>query len=297
MSGATYCSIGSNFVTVTTDHLAMGAPIIDEFTAQAHIKDLIKSLTKASEQTAITLFDEALHVNSGDLQVYVDLNDNINTKRVIPDTRNFPLTDSFIKGLTVLNPIVSANGDHVSVKTILLKDHSMFATNRYLLAEFWHGMPISSVGIQLSKKMVDIIVKCKKPLSSIGFCDTSATIYFSDNSWIMCRQGKEKWYSVDGILPTGEAPLIEHHFGLACGAVLPFCTDIVHCLNNGLTSDTSSSKGASYPCHGLPDGAIFGAKDLAFLAKNATHIDWKDSKKVAFFGDMLRGVLCDRNEV
>jgi hypothetical protein len=293
MCGAEYCSIGSNIVTAFTDNICMGFPIEEDLNAQAHIKKLYQSLLKSGEIVAITQLElNKLHVNSGDLQVYIASSEKI--IHIESDKKQIELDSRFTKSIENLLPIVSAFGDQISTKTILCHEQSMFATNRYILIEYWHGTSLPF--LNMSKKFCDLILKTKKEVTFIGFSENSLTVYFKDESWIMGRVSKEQWINPYAILNKEcNYKDISSEFLKALQAVPTFSdTGLAYCINGCLQSHPNAKDGASYPVPDLPEGSIFGVKELNFIYKNAMQIDMSNPNFLYFIGKNLRGAISSR---
>lgn len=292
MTGAEYCHIGSNLVTAFTDQIAIGFPIEEDLNAQAHIKNLYKSLCKSNEQTAITQLDlHKLHVNSGNLQVYIPCIEKIN--HIEPDKKVYEINESFVNNIEKVLPLVSAFGEHISMKTILIFNGCFFATNRFCIVQLFHGLNLPFLNI--SKKFCDLILKSKKKVSNLGYSENSITVYFEDESWIMGKISKEEWINPFSIL---DKVVNFNDFSLemfkAIENVSSFSTSgKLYSKANCLQSHPEALEGASYPILGLPDGGIYGVKDLAFLAKNAQTFG-VDGLRLYFLGNNLRGCISSR---
>lgn len=293
LSGAEYCSIGDNLITAFTDTICLGYPIEEDLNVQANIKNFLKSLEQSTDQTAITQLNlHKLHVNSGELQVYINCTDKV--QHVKPNDPEIELDIAFCKAIELLNPIVSSRGDNVALRTILNSGGSMFATNRFLLVEYWHGTELGNFNIP--KKFCDILLKSKKTPKGFGKSESSFTVWFDDGSWIMGRIYPDKWLDATAILDVQIASKpISAEFLKAMEGVLPFCdTGLAFCQDGCLQSSLDASAGASYPVPELPGPVQFGSKDLKFISKYATDIDMQNKDLLYFYGRNLRGALSSR---
>lgn len=293
MNGAEYCQIGHGMVTSITDNICLGYPIEETLECQANIKALSQSLTRSKENVTITQLDmDKLHVSSDGLQVYVNCEQEI--KHVTPDQKSGLLDSRFTLALRVLYPVVSASGDCVSVKTVLLYGQSCFATNRHILVESWHGLdlPFCNIG----KKFVDIILKSKKEVESFGNSTSSVTVHFKDGSWIMGRQEKGDWINPFEILNAETNPMpLSEDFKHGLRGVLDFCGSItVSCIDGRLRSHTGDNEGAMAFIGGLPEGVLYGAKEMRFLREYAVSMDVSNPAVIRFFGDKIRGAISAR---
>lgn len=293
LSGAKFCSIKNNQIIAFTNEICMGFSIEEDLNAYAEIESLLHSLQKAGEQTAITQIDVfKLHVNSGELQIYINCIEKM--PEIQPDQMQFEIDSRLTKAIEILSPIVSARGENLILKTFLNKGRSLFATNRFLIAEYWHGLDLPNM--IFSKKFAEILLKSKKAPTVFGFSNNSLTIYFNDNSWIMGRILNENWPDVESILNKNEISyqLSEDYFKALAG-VSPFSdTDMLYCANGCLQSHPEAGKGASYPVACLVDGSAYSVKDSAFLLRNATEAQICQDGSIKFFNKDLRGIIASR---
>jgi hypothetical protein len=294
ISGADFCSISQNIVTAFTEHVCIGHPIEEDLNAQAHIKKLYQSLLKSGEKTTITQLElSKLHVNSGVLQVYIACSEKIN--QILPDAPFIEIDRRFTDSIETLLPLVSVYGDTISTKTILCNDKSMFATNRYILTEYWHGIYLPF--LNMSKKFCDIVLKSKKEVNHLGYSENSITVYFKDKSWIMGRVSKDNWINPYAILDKRRCSYepISDDFKMALKAVPGFSdSGLAYCASGCLQSHPSAKDGASYPVPGLPEGGVFGVKELNYLNKNADMLDMSDKEFIMFTGKNIRGAIVSR---
>jgi len=293
MNGAEYCQIGHNWVTSITDNICMGFAIEETLACQANIKALTHSLTRAKDQVTITQLDiDKLHVSSNGLEVYVNCEAEV--KHVEPDKRFCAIDSRFTKCLDILHSIVSAHGDHISVKSVLCYGSSCFATNRHILIEFWNGIDLPYC--KLSKKFVDLILKSKKEVEYFGYSISSVTVYFKDGSWIMGRQEKGDWINPFEILnvPTEMQPLTAN-FKTSLKAVLGFAGATTVTWGAGrLQSHAGEREGAISAIADLAEGGTYGTKEMKFLLDNGNEFCIDANKVVRFFGSNIRGAISSR---
>jgi len=292
LTGANFCSIGDNLVSAFTENFAMGFPIEEDLVAQANIKYLLKSLLKANEHATITQLDlNKLHVNSEGLEVYVNCEKQ--QMHVKPDNPEFPIDIQFAIGLETVLPICGSFGDHIAMKTVLVKANSFFTTNRYCLVQYWHGLNIPDFIV--AKKFCDLILKTKKEATAIGISKNSVTVYFKDGAWIMGRNFVEGWIDPNNILKYNcNFEPISEEFQNALRAVPGFSeSGMVYCGPECLQSHPEIQQGASYAVPGLPEGAVYGSKELEYLGKHGEQICF-DGKTLYFTGKNLIGAISSR---
>jgi len=69
---------------------------------------------------------------------------------------------------------------------------------------------------------------------------------------------------------------------------------VAYCGSECLQSHPEKQQGASYPVPGLPEGAVYGVKELEYLYKFACSVSFADSKVLHFSGKNLRGAISSR---
>jgi len=292
LSGAEYCSIGQGFVTAYTDTVCMGHPITEDLNAKAHIKSLQQSLIKSEHETTITQLDlSRLQVNSGELQIFINCSEKVEQPK--PDFDGIKISKEFLLGLHELLPIVLKADSNISAKTIMTFGESIFATNRFILVERWHGANLPFTN--MSRKLCDLIIKCKKEVAEFCKSDNSVTIYFSDRCWIMGRISPELWINPFEIL---NKELVQSNINDELQESLRLVpgfngSSLAYQVNGRLQSEPAQGAGASYPCGQLPDGGIYGVKELKYLQKYGKQISIIGDD-IYFFGDKMRGAISSR---
>lgn len=261
---------------------------------------LLTALKRCKAQYSVTQLENGagLVVRSGAFRVTIDAMplQDLATLNVYPDNPTVAVDDRLKTAFSLLNPLLQENTAYVVTSSLLLTNGVVKATDRALLVEYWHGLTLSPVPVAMviPKTAVTAVAKCPKPLTSIGFSNTSVTFWFADNSWIKSQLHTEPYPNTDGIF--NFAPVIKElpkKLKEALEAVSPFSPDGAVYLNeNEVASHLDNAKGATHDCKGLDGGWKFNVKRLSDVLNFATHADWTSSTLGVYFqGDNVRAML------
>jgi len=271
-----------------------------EINTAAHTDKLLAALKRCKAEYSVTQVDGGqLVVKSGSFRAVVDcLNPaDLASNALMPDDPVAVINDNIKKGFATLNPLVAENAQHVVTSSLLLQSNTMVATDRILIAEYWHGIHLPP-GLVIPKAALTAIVKTDKPLARLGFSDGSVTFWFEDMSWIKTQRHSEAWPDTSHIF--NFTPAVEEtpkKLREAVEAVAPFAAEGCVWLNhNEVASHLDNATGATHDCKGLPGGAVFGIKRLLDVLNITTHVDWTSSGLGVYFTDnaTVRALLSKR---
>lgn len=295
LSGSEHCFIGSNQITAYSESIAVGHPIEEDLNAIAHIKYLKNALLKSPTQTKITQLElSKLQVDTGEFTVYV--NAGAEYAHTSPDAFVMQLPASLGQAMVALLPLVGTSGDNPALGSILLRSGSMFATNRRVLAEYWHGIDLPVLNIP--KELVKVVAKSKKNLSGFGFSENSITFYFTDGSWAMGRLVKGSWFEpTEFFNPNAKLVDIPKDFAQGISAIKPFVdAGKIYFPGNAVCSHKEYN-GAKFNLANPTPEAIFALKDFEWILANFSWFDCNtDSGRWYFFGENIRCVLASIEE-
>ena len=287
LCGSEHCFIGSNQVTAYTNSVAVGHPIEEDLNAIAHIKFLKNALLKSPLQTKITQLElSKLQVDTGEFTVYV--NAGAEYAHTSPDEFVGQLPASLGASLASCLPLLVGND---SFGSAYLRNGSLFATNRRVLVEFWHGLHLPE--LLIPKELIKVFSKTKKQLAGFGFSENSVTLYFSDGSWAMARSKKPDWFEpYDFFNKTPNPVELSIEFAKAVSIIKPFCNEgKLYFIGNAICSH-SSYDGAKFNIASSTPKAVFMLKDIEFLLSKFKQFDCvSDATKWEFFGDNVRAVV------
>lgn len=270
-----------------------------EINTAAHTEQLIAALKRCKAEYSVTQLDSGqLAVKSGAFRAIVPcLNPaDLASNALRPDEPVAVINDNIKLGFSLLNNLVTENSQLVVTSSVLLQSMTMVATDRILLAEFYHGIHLPP-GMVIPKAAMTAIAKIDKPLARLGFSDSSVTFWFEDYSWIKTQRHSEQWPDTSHIF--NFAPVVEEtpkNLKTGVEAVAPFAEEGLVYLNyNEIASHLDNATGATYDCKGLPGGAVMGIKRLLDVLQITTHVDWTSSSLGVYFqGNNTRALLSKR---
>ena len=189
--------------------------------------------------------------------------------------------------------LANENAQSVVAASILMNGHSLVATDRIMMIEYWHGCDLPP-GLALPKAIVAPLTKTKKVLNGLGFSKSSATFWFEDKSWIKTQLYNEQWSDIEAMLnrECKPVPLPEYLFA-AIDATSKFSPDGNLYAHSGcLASHAQEGVGASFECPGIPEGATLSVHQWAAVRSWAKTVAW--GSPTMLFGDCARAVIAGR---
>lgn len=299
----THVLLKDNWAVAFNGVLAAGHPIQEDIYGAPHNETMIAALSKCGENISITQMDaNRISIKSDKFKAIVPCIDPTLLEGATPDNFIAPIDDRFKEAIKAVGVLAEDDADNVVTASVLMQGGSLFATDRKVILEYWHGLDLPP-NLALPKSVVAPLVKTNKRLAGFGFSNSSATFYFEDQSWIRTQFYAEKWPNVSHILDTKHNCWpIPVGFWEGVAAVAPFSDDgNLYFFTGMLRSHPNEAVGASYECSGLPNGPIYSAKQLLLLKPHAKTIDFiapgiaNSSYKLMFFGDNIRGAIAGRS--
>ena len=271
--------------------ISAGTPIDEELFACPHNQLLLTALSKSSPQLSMTqLSPSKLSIKSGRLQAVIPCLESSLLQTTLPDPLLHPLSDNFKTGLEYVGILANENAQSVVAASILMNGHSLVATDRIMMIEYWHGCDLPP-GLALPKAIVAPLTKTKKVLNGFGFSRHSTTFHFEDASWIKCQLYQSDWPNIETILNRKCDPtLLPEHLWAAIDAVKDFSPDgNLYARANSLHSHAQEGVGASFECPGIPEGATLSVNQWAAVRAWAKTVAWGNPTMI--FGDCARAVI------
>lgn len=262
-----------------------------------HTLQLLAALKKCKAEYSITQTEaHQLVVRSGQFRAIVPCLKIEDMHMTWPDNPVAVINDTIKEGFAALNPLIAEKSQHVITASLLLQGGSMIATDRSLIAEFWHGIDLPP-GLIIPKVAVNAIAKEKKKLAQLGFSNTSVTFWFEDYSWIKTQMHAEPWPDTSQffVKPANPKPIAKKLVE-AVEAVAPFTKDgFIYFGNESVASHRDNSEGATHDIPTLTfqgEAPIVGLKRMLTALTFATHIDFDaDPNYMYMQGDRIRAVL------
>ncbi len=205
-----HCVLNSGWIAATDNVMTLGAKVPDDLTACPQTKRLIAALERAGDGVTITHKDaDRLSVVSGGLRVSVPCVPLSDMAISWADPVAGPMDDRFLDGLRAIGHIASETAQTVQTGSILCTGGCISATNREVLAEYWHGLDTPPYWV-LPAATVDALLKIDgKKLTGLGFSGRSATFHFDDESWLKTQLFEDKWFTPEKVWNESDPALAE----------------------------------------------------------------------------------------
>ncbi len=263
-----------------------------------HTETLLSALKSCTDSLSITQLDSGrLSLKSDRFLAYVPCVDKDKIIDVHPDPRCGILTNKLRDAFLAIDPIISESSPHVVMMSALLSGRSIFATNRTLLLEYWHGIDLPE-NIVLPKTFISKMCSTKKDLTAFGFSETTFTVYFEDKSWLRTQLYKTTWPPLTHILDKSTTPEILVNNFFAGIAALRKLSDNnrLYLTKDGMSVKKNGDVSGSYLTDPLPHVTL-NIDDILLLKDLVTDYDLLGQDSVTYFyGDVVRCALTQFKE-
>lgn len=296
-----YCTIRNNWIAASNGILTIGTKIEEDLDACPHTLQFIEALRNAvdSDQVIAQENEGLLTVRAGAFRAAVPCADPLRlVPPPAPDVRAATVDSRLRVALDAVQFLaVDENADAYKA-SILIQANSCVATDGGMLLEYWHGIDLPP-NIMIPKRAAQAIVKCKKELSAFGFTDSSATFYFTDDSFIKTQLYAGQFPNFARLYdnnPANATPLPEGFFR-AVHTIAQFSENGHIFFDNGnVQSEVEETNASTFVIEGLVEEMGFQAKYLldAQMYMNVAEFD-AERGKVFFFGSNCRGIIMGLN--
>ena len=288
----THCVFNNNTVRAYDGMLSAGHIIEEDLSAMPQTEAFRNALSLCGDTLTITQLDaERLAVKSGGFSAYFPcLPDDMPT--IEPDPPRALLDARLLDGFKLISHLADEEKDKIALNSLLVKSGSMFATNGFIVLEYWHGIDLP-YPLVIPKSAISALLKANQKLEKFGFSQSTFTFYFENNSWIKTQLFNNEWPNTDFILNADSNPwplIADFYKGLTC--IESFSKDRVFFKADKMQSSKEETEGASFELSGLPEGPIFSITQLKLIQGLFDKIDFTTyNDKAYFFGENLRGAI------
>jgi|ERR1051326_500184 hypothetical protein len=309
-----YCAIQNHAAVAFDGIIAAGIMIDEDLNCCPHTQQMALALSRCSDTWTITqLSPETLQIRSEGFEAFVPCCTRERLTAVNPDAGNIFVSDSLTSALEIVAPLASDKAEVLEAASVLIEPNSVFATNREMVMEVWHGSQLPFGDLLIPKMAAAAIVKAKKKIIAIGIkpnlaalfpagkdqnLHESITFWFADGSWIRSQLYKGKWRKDALALikePSDDIRPVPQTFFQTVAKVMPFSEDgKIYCGEGKVASHYQDRQGAGYsiPFEDAPNMKIYKGKNLLFAGKHSTMIDERDDDKsghiTMFYGASTR---------
>lgn len=288
----THVQLRGNWAIAFNGILAAGEPIQEDLTACANAHILKEALAKCGQSFSLTQLQDKISIKNDKFKALVPCVPIEDVQTAAPDPIVADLSPAFSLSIEAVSKI-PVDESNVITASILIQNGSVFATDRKIMLEHWHGIDLPK--LVLPKAVIKPLTSNGKKLAKFGYGKSSCTFYYEDGSWLKSQYFAEDWPDVGQILnkPSNPHPVPEGLFE-AVRALDPFSdTGFVYFDSNVVRSHNNTEQGASYEVYGIPKGPILNIDQLLILEPYIKTIDF--TKEISlFFGDKCRGAIAGR---
>lgn len=293
----THCRVGNGVAIAFDSVLAAGYPIEEIIAACPQTDKLIHALKQCTAGFSVTqLESNRIAVRSGSFRALVPCAQSEDLPYITPDSPTVATDERLNNALAAVAFLATENSPAVLTASILMRSCSCIATNRNVMLEYWHGIPMPG-DMVVPKVAIAAVIKVAKKITHCGFSPTSVTFYFEGGAWIKSQVYTEAWPDVSAILDKPSNPWeVPTALFPALKSVAPFSEDNALYLQKGrVGSHATEDTGATCDVEGLPDGMGFVRDDFISLEPFFKKADFLAHDTIVyFFGDGVRGAMCKR---
>jgi hypothetical protein len=291
----THCILTNNWAQAYDGVIAASIPIQENITAIPHTSLLLSALSKCGQNLSVTQLDaNRISIKSDKFRAIVPCLDSNFLSMVAPDPPIALVSNALKLALETVAFLAKDSSDNVIEASILMKEHSVIATDRALLLEAWHGIDLPP-GIVLPKATVTALCKSVDKLTTFGFSNNTITFYFENRAWLRSSRYSDNWPDLHHLLdlPCNMQPIPKDFFA-GVDAIEAFAHNDVLSFQENLLCAQGADGGvsASYEVVGLQPGPRFSAKRLKIIAPHCQFADFFVDRKMIFCGNNVRGILC-----
>lgn len=288
-----HVKINNGRVTGTNGIIALSAPLTIGFNCAPEAAQLVKAIDKCKENVAITQLDpDTLRVSSGRFRVAVQCYPQP-LPDILPEGVDVQVDPvAFLEALDKTHAFICSDPNQPWSNGVLIRGHSMYATNNIALIEIWLGTEFPHE-VNIPSAAVDRLLGVGEPFSRLQISQRSISFHYPDGRWIKSQLLTTKWPDISkpfGLAYT-PAPVPEGMME-AISRVSAFTTrtGFLHFREGEIGTDRETDKGASCEVEGLSAGGCYRMDVVKAVMQVAESIDL--SGPVAQFrGKMLRGVF------
>lgn len=296
----THCILSHGWAAATDGILTMGHKIQDDLAASPQTARLIAALSKCKDGVAITqLNEQTISVKSGKFTAKIPCVDVESIPLYWADPIIAPIDERFTTACRTIGHLSVDNAATVGLASMLGCGGSLFATNNFVIAEYWHGLELPPYWV-MPKAAIAVLLKIEKKLVGFGFSGKSATFHFEDESFLKTQLYAEKWPNAARAFETmpADALLVPEHFFEGVNALADFADkSVIVCLENKLMAPAQDTDASDYEVPGLLPGCAFRPKQLQQIESLAKKMDFTSSDRMAYFyGENVRGCIAKIKE-
>lgn len=297
MPALTHFVIENGTVRGYNGTIALCSPIPFDIACKPKAEPLVKAINNCSDTIALSVTPAGrLGVKSGKFKTFIECVDG-DTPHVLPSGQRYELDgEALVVGLKAVAPFIGEDASRVWCNGVLLRGHSMFATNNIILVEYWVGSSLP-FEVNIPKPAVRELLRIGEAPTHVQMDDHSVTFHYSAGRWLRTQLLPVEWPDLARVLdtanPAGMQPVdAELYAGLR--VVKPFTDKMGRVLlgERVMRTHTTEGEGAAYDLPEFPHTGVFNVEMLELLEGVAQQVDFSTYPKPChFYGERLRGAI------
>lgn len=275
--------------------MALSSPIALDIDCVPNADTFIKAIASCHTTASLSLTKSGrLKIVSDNFKVFINCLDE-ETPHVRPEGKRFSINgEAFLKALTTLLPFVNTGSNESWSNGVLIKDHSLYATNNKIIIQYWANCNFPKT-CNLPLSAVKEIVRINIPPISAQFTDSSVSFHYPNERWIRSATISAEWPDVEPILDIKSQPKTIHNElfnGLDLISSFVDVSSRIYLNKDGVSTSSTDKEGACYKIKGLDMHGVYQLESLEKLKGTATSADFSHyPKPCTFYGDNLRGAI------
>jgi hypothetical protein len=299
----THFQIKGGFVKGFNGVMTLCAPIDLDLDVTPKASTFTRAILTCKDVIQITQTNAGrLSIKSGKFRALVECTEE-DFPVTIPegDAIDFP-TGGVLKALKALEPFIAKDASRPWACGILLRDHSVYATNNSVLIEYWLGyrFPIS---LNIPKGAIAEMIRIGEEPLRMQCTANSVTFFYSGNRWLKTQLYSLEWPDLEKVFGNPATNLVAVPEGLWEGleSLHPFVDKLrrVYVRDGVLSTDREDANGALMEVPTLVGSGIYNVDYILELKDIVTQIDfhWREGKGIFFFGDGIRGAMMGQRDI
>lgn len=181
----THCIINNGWIVATNGQQTIGGrcPQVEKLSCCPRTLQLLQGLKSCGDHIAIKRLENSLHVVSGKFSLMVPCIRFEAIPIANVDSSQIDVNDKLLEGIELCSRMFCNEDEQAAM---FFTSHSVLAMwKKSAFLEHYHGLqlPISSPLI-VPRAAVDVLLRCKKRIKTLGVSDRSVTFYFEDETFL-----------------------------------------------------------------------------------------------------------------
>jgi DNA polymerase III sliding clamp (beta) subunit (PCNA family) len=282
--------------------IALSSPIDLDIDASPEATPFAQAIERCqSETTAIHITDGGrLALKSGRFKAYIECHpDSEVLDSIRPEGEEIVAPGNVLTALETLSPFVGVDASRPWALGVLFRNHSAFATNNIIIAEYWLGEAVPQE-INIPSQAIKEILRIGIEPERLTLSENNLTFHFPGDRWLRTQLLSTDWPDVSPILdlPCNPLPFPDGFFD-AVETLSPFVDQAgrVYFRGDRMTTSAEDGEGAAVELAPLPEKGAFNHKYLSSLGGIATGIDFTPyPNPCGFRGKLIRGAIMGMRE-